>query len=206
MRGLSPKTVARRRQRHVHLAAGALAESSRKSSTSAFGARVERHRVARARLGQAEALAVAVDRARRREDVPAHALLARGDGEALRAVDVDAARELRLELARRVVRDAREVDHGVDRREERPIEAAHVGRARSRSLSPKRAARARERVSEVEAVEHRDPVALLEEQRHEDRADVAGAAGDEDVHGSDGSITKDALRTSRAALMAIAPG
>jgi len=39
-----------------------------------------------------------------------------------------------------------------------------------------------ERVAEVEAVDDRDPVALIEQGGNEDRPDVPGAAGDEEVH------------------------
>ena len=100
-----------------------------------------------------------------------------------------------LELARRVVRDAREVDHRVDRREERAIEAADVGAADPEPLA-EALLRARKGVAEVQTVEDRHPVALLEQQRHENRADITGPAGDEHVHGSDRRITKRGPKTS----------
>src|SRR5262249_37531567 len=41
-----------------------------------------------------------------------------------------------------------------------------------------------ERVAEIETVEDGDAMAALDEERDEDRPDVSGAAGDEDVHGA----------------------
>jgi hypothetical protein len=89
-------------------------------------ARVKRHRSARARLRQTEPLAVTVHRTRRRIDVPAYSHLERRADEAFRTVDVHAASELRLELARGIVRNPGQVDHGIDALQQGAIEGADV--------------------------------------------------------------------------------
>jgi hypothetical protein len=126
---------------------------------------------------------VAVHGAGRRVDVAAYALLAGGNGEALGAVDVHAPRKVWLELAGRVVGDAGKVDDGVDGPEQAPVEAPDVATHDPEHLAEP-PCRTPEGVAEVKAIEDRHPVALLEQLRHEDGPDVAGATGNEHVHGA----------------------
>src|SRR5439155_26717703 len=101
-----------------------------------------------------------------------------GDGdERLEGVVVDRAAEARVELKARVVRDARQMNHGV-----------HSPEGRTQEVRiPDVAADLREGgvplrehvVAEEVEVEHRDPIPRGQQFRDEDGADVAGATGHE---------------------------
>ena len=83
---------------------------------------------------------------------------------------------LGVELGRRVVREPGEVDHPIDAVERARGHVANVGHNQLDSVAKLR----KRLLAEVEAVEHADAIAPLEQPRHEDAADVAGAPGDED--------------------------
>jgi hypothetical protein len=76
-----------------------------------------------------------------------------------------------LELTRRVVRDAREVDDRVHGVEERRVEGADVVADDPESLAEARTWLC-EGIPEIQSIEDRDAVTLVEQPRHEDRTDV----------------------------------
>jgi hypothetical protein len=92
---------------------------------------------------------------------------------------VDLVGHRRVEVAERVVRQAREVQDGVV--------AGKLGRAHVAQIAPQGGCRRpllarKHAVGEQPAVEAGHPVAGLLQQRHQDLADVAVAAGDENPH------------------------
>src|SRR5215210_1744157 len=91
---------------------------------------------------------------------------------------VDLARQLGIQVAERVVREPGEVDDGVETVEQRGLDVAQVD-PEGRNLDA-----VGEEVTAlvVEAVEPDDVVAGLAEERHDQRADEAVVAGDEDLH------------------------
>ena len=130
-----------------------------------------------------------VDRTRRRKDVSPNAVLACGHGEALGAVDVHAAGQLGLELAGWVVRDPRQIDDAIDRCKDPVIEAPHVT-ADDAKLRAVPDARWPEGVAKVQPIDDCDPVTLFEQERHQNGSDIAGPAGDENVHEYRAATTK----------------
>ena len=123
----------------------------------------------------------AVDAARGHVDEPLDARLAGHRREADTAAMVDLERHVRVELAERVVRELRQVDHGVEAAQVVDRQLADVGRPpRRRPIDA-----VVEPADTVEArVDAADVVAAGHQVRREDRADVALAAGDQDAHWS----------------------
>ena len=117
-----------------------------------------------------------VERAGGREDDALHAALDAGLAERLGGHGVHLPVGLGVVLGRRIVREAGEVDHAVHAVEGGGGDVAHVG---DHELDP--VAHALQRLlAPVEAVEHADLVAALEQALGEYRTDVAGAARHED--------------------------
>ncbi len=177
MRGERPNTVARR-SAHVSM----LRVAQEQVLDLGLRARVKRHRVPRARLGQPEALAVAVHRADRRVDVAAHARL---DGRDRRGASPRRRSRVRVssgssshdgsfEMPERSTTVSTPFEMLRSKRADvAPDDVQLLGEARSRG---------REGVAEVEAIEHGHFVTPLQQEGDQDRADVAGTTGDEDVH------------------------
>ena len=142
---------------------------------------VGRDRVERALLAGRSLTARPVDRGRRGEDDPAHPLVAGGEQDVQRALDVDRARGERvLNRARyRAERAEVEDDLGAADGVVDPLVAAEL----ALDDLDREPVEVRPRAGR-EVVEHPHLVAGGEQRPHEVRADEAGAAGDEDPHAS----------------------
>jgi hypothetical protein len=117
-----------------------------------------------------------VQRARRGEDEALDAPLDAGLAERARGDGVHLPVGLGVVLGRRVVGEAGEVDDAVDPVERRGWDVAHVG---DDEVDAIRVGLERT-VAPVQTIEDADVVAAVEQPAGEDRADVAGAARDQD--------------------------
>jgi hypothetical protein len=116
-----------------------------------------------------------VERARGREHEPLDPVVHARAAHRLGGHRVHLPVGLGVVLGGRVVREAGEVDHGVD-----ALEGArrHVAHVRLDEVDPV-AELGQRPLAPVEAVEQADPVAAIEQARDQDAADVARAAGDQ---------------------------
>src|SRR5207248_8841058 len=144
--------------------------------------RVRRDRVRRLRLDARERPRVPVYRRARGDDDPPHALVARGEEDVQRALDVDGARRQRVLHRARHRRQRALVEDDLDAARRR----VHALVAPELALDELDVALdVREVVAAAgrEVVEDADVVAALEQAADEIRADEPGAAGDQHLHG-----------------------
>src|SRR4051794_12101301 len=139
-------------------------------------------RVGGQRLGHGHLGGLAVDRAGRGEHEPPDARLAHRVEEVQRRDEVAAVVALGVLDGLRDERERREVQHRVP-----PLGEGGLGGLEvvERHVEVAGALRDRARMAAVEVVEDRDVVARVDELGGHDRADVAGAAGHEELHAAE---------------------
>ena len=147
-----------------------------------LGTRVEGPRVERRSFVHRLRAGLAVHDARRREQKATHLGLAREFREPHGRLVVDLLGPGLVQVADRIVRERRQVDHGV--------EGAQVGRLQVADVLADRRNRYRvagdRAVVEVAGVEPDDVVAALQQPRRHDRAEVTAVPGDQDRAANEG--------------------